>query len=154
MSDVIGGKSTMRNTVPPFGGVNPTRVFPRSVVQAKSGGYGSVTQMLADEFPVRGLLISGTMPSTIATALPDASSVVTMRRISPVCCGGCASPEPASVNTMRRIVANTMRLIDSLREYFGKSSSRSCRDRRVLAQDSGDLPPAVDPAQLDLPSRH
>src|SRR5256885_1275323 len=114
MPDVIGGKSTMRNTVPPFGGVNPTRVFPRSVVQAKSGGYVSVTQMLVDEFPVRGLLISATVPSTIATALADASSVVMMRRIAPVCCGGCASPEPASANTMTRIVENTMRLITSL----------------------------------------
>src|SRR3989441_10251420 len=30
----------------------------------------------------------------------------------------------------------------------------SCRDRRVQAEHGDDLPPAVGPAQLDLPPRH
>src|SRR2546425_9565752 len=30
----------------------------------------------------------------------------------------------------------------------------SCRHRRVLAEYRGDSPPTIDPAQLDLPTRH
>jgi len=34
--------------------------------------------------------------------------------------------------------------------YFNWHRCTSCRNRGLLAQRGGDLPPAVDPAQLDL----
>src|SRR5205085_11759517 len=38
--------------------------------------------------------------------------------------------------------------------HRSKTRARSCRHRRVLAEHRGDLPPPVDPAQLDLPAYH
>src|SRR5882762_149824 len=40
------------------------------------------------------------------------------------------------------------------RSRVERQGDASCRDRCVLAEHGGDLPPAVDPAQLDLPARH
>src|SRR6266568_6347274 len=38
--------------------------------------------------------------------------------------------------------------------HRSKTRARSCRHRRVLTEHRGDLPPAIDPAQPDLPARH
>src|SRR5713226_337191 len=40
------------------------------------------------------------------------------------------------------------------RSRVERQGDASCRDRRVQAEHGGNLPPAVDPAQLDLPARH
>src|SRR5260370_32030590 len=52
-----------------------------------------------------------------------------------------------------------MRSATTLKCIGGSPSGRSprqtsCRHHRMLAQHRGDLPPAVDPAQLDLTTHH
>src|SRR5262249_50709750 len=87
-----GAKSTMRNTVPDFGGARPILVLPRSAVEVKSGRLVLVTQTFAAEFGGRGA--GGCVRSSILPpALPDGSRPVTTRRTS----GCCARTEPASV---------------------------------------------------------
>src|SRR5438876_5436895 len=91
---VLGTKSTMRKIVPFLGGTRPTWVLPRSAVQEKSGGLASVTHISPAGWGQRKLA-SWTLPSNIATALPDESSLVTTRRTSGgSCC--CAAAGPAS----------------------------------------------------------
>src|SRR5438045_2953833 len=90
---VVGTKSTMRKIVPFFGGTSPTLVLPRSAVQEKSGGLLSVTHISLAGFGERKL-VSCTWPSSITTALPEESILVTTRRTS----GGCCAPtEPARI---------------------------------------------------------
>src|SRR3989442_15003113 len=91
---VLGTKSTIRKIVPFLGGTRPTLVLPRSSAQEKSGGPLSVTHISPAGLGGRKLA-SWTLPSNIATALPDESSLVTTRRTS----GGLwcvAAAEPAS----------------------------------------------------------
>src|SRR5258708_9568823 len=90
---VVGTNSTMRKIVPFFGGTSPTLVLPRSAVQEKSGGLLSVTHISLAGFGERKL-VSCTWPSSITTALPEASILVTTRRTSGGCC---AATEPARI---------------------------------------------------------
>src|SRR5258708_5003710 len=90
---VVGTNSTMRKIVPCFGGTSPTLVLPRSAVQEKSGGLLSVTHISLAGFGERKL-VSCTWPSSITTALPEASILVTTRRTSGSCC---AATEPARI---------------------------------------------------------
>src|SRR5258708_30281254 len=91
---VLGTKSTMRKIVPFPGGTRPTLVLPRSSVQEKSGGPLSVTHISPAGLGERKL-VSWTLPSNIATALPDESILVTTRRTSGgLCC--CAAADPAN----------------------------------------------------------
>src|SRR5438552_7579803 len=91
---VLGTKSTMRKIVPFPGGTRPTLVLPRSSVQEKSGGLASVTHISPAGLGERKLA-SWTLPSNIATALPEESILVTTRRTSGGCC---AAAEPAMIN--------------------------------------------------------
>src|SRR5260370_8427861 len=100
---VGGTKSTMRKIVPFFGGTSPTLVLPRSAVQEKSGGLLSVTHISLPGFGERKL-VSCTWPSSITTALPEASILVTTRRTSGGCC---AATDPANIapkTTHRRLL--------------------------------------------------
>src|SRR5712691_5595727 len=91
---VVGTKSTMRKIVPFPGGTSPTLVLPRSAVEEKSGGLASVTHISLAGLGERKL-VSWTLPSNIATALPEESSLVTTRRTSGgFCC--CAAADPIS----------------------------------------------------------
>src|SRR5882757_861925 len=90
---VVGTKSTTRKIVPFFGGTSPTLVLPRSAVQEKSGGLLSVTHISLAGFGERKL-VSCTWSSSITTALPEASILVTTRRTSGGCC---AATEPAKI---------------------------------------------------------
>src|SRR5467141_2306189 len=90
---VVGTKSTLRKMVPFFGGTSPTLVLARSAVQEKSGGLLSVTHISLAGFGERKL-VSCTPPSSINTALREASILVTTRRTSGGCC---AATEPARI---------------------------------------------------------
>src|SRR5712691_8456664 len=97
---VAGTKSTMRKIVPFSGGTSPTLVFPRSAVQEKSGGLASVTHISPAGLGERKL-VSWTLPSIIATALPDESIWVTTRRTSGgLCCWAAADPISATAALM------------------------------------------------------
>src|SRR5258708_38202883 len=92
---VVGTNSTMRKIVPFFGGTSPTLVLPRSAIQEKSGGLLSVTHISLAGVGERKL-VSCTWPSSITTALREASILVTTRRTSGGCC---AATEPARVES-------------------------------------------------------
>src|SRR5882672_745791 len=90
----VGTKSTMRKIVPFFGGTSPTLVLPRSSAQEKSGGLTGVTHISLAGLGERKL-VSCTWPSSITTAFPEESILVTTRRTSGGCC---AATEPATTS--------------------------------------------------------
>src|SRR5258708_26266376 len=92
---VVGRNSTMGKIVPFFGGTSPTLVLPRSAVQEKSGGLLSVTHISLAGFGERKL-VSCTWPSSITTALPEESILVTTRRTSEGCCAPTEPPRPTA----------------------------------------------------------
>src|SRR5258706_13642017 len=89
----VGTKSTMRKMVPFFGGTSPTLVLARSSLQEKAGGVLGVTHISLAGLGERKL-VSCTWPSSIPTALPEASILVTTRRTSGGCC---AATEPDAI---------------------------------------------------------
>src|SRR6478672_10222839 len=83
VSAVSGGKSTMRNTVPPRGGMIPISMAARSAAPDKSAGVWSVTHNRRDTVCACGrTFLCGLAPSSSTTALSLLSIVVTTRRTS------------------------------------------------------------------------
>src|SRR6185312_146153 len=79
----MGGKSTMRKTVPPLGGAIPIFAAPRSPVPEISAGDLSVVQITRDTVARSGrTAFCGFSPSNSTTALSFLSTVVTTRRSS------------------------------------------------------------------------
>src|SRR6476469_7821293 len=83
VSAVSGGKSTMRNTVPPRGGMIPISMAARSAAPDRSAGVWSVTHNRRDTVCACGrTFLCGLAPSSSTTALSSLSIVVTTRRTS------------------------------------------------------------------------
>src|SRR6516225_5886414 len=83
VSGVSGGKSTMRKTVPPRGGMMPMSIAARSALPERSAGVSSVTHSNRDTVCVCGrTFLCGVAPSSSTTALSLLSMVVTTRRTS------------------------------------------------------------------------
>src|SRR6266849_1625778 len=75
----------------------------------------------------------------------------------------CAAPRESAdievqpVTTSRATRSDRTDVVITLsegRSRVERQGDASCRDRPVQAEHGGNLPPAVDPAQLDLPARH
>src|SRR5262249_40625486 len=83
ISAVSGGKSTMRNAVPPRGGMMPMSIAARSLPPPRSAGVSSVTHSRRDTVCACGrTFLCGLAPSIRTTALSVLSMVVTTRRTS------------------------------------------------------------------------
>src|SRR6516225_4010991 len=81
VSAVSGGKSTMRKTVPPRGGMMPMSIAARSALPERSAGVSSVTHSSRDTVCACGrTFLCGLAPSSNTTALSLLSMVVTTRR--------------------------------------------------------------------------
>src|SRR5262249_1741774 len=83
ISAVSGGKSTMRNAVPPRGGMMPMSIAARSLPPPRSAGVSPVTHSRRDTVCACGrTFLCGLAPSISTTALSFLSMVVTTRRTS------------------------------------------------------------------------
>src|ERR1043166_3741108 len=113
-SAVSGGKSTMRNAVPPRGGMMPMSIAARSLPPPRSAGVSSVTHSRRDTVCACGrTFLCGLAPSSSTTALSFLSTVVTTRRTS------------------------------ALKAMFPPSSARECSSYSVIAgNDTASATPA------------
>src|SRR5258708_14361578 len=144
----VGRHSTRRKLVPFFGGTSPPVVLPRSAVQEKSGGLLSVTHISLAGFGERKL-VSCTWPSSITTALPEASILVTTRRTSGSCC---AATEPARIKatpgtthdrllltglSQKRIALGRLRAGPGPVEHRHGGGDDACHVRQIGRHDHG-----------------
>src|SRR5437763_11879499 len=80
---VSGGKSTMRNTLPPRDGMMPISIAARSALPERSAGVSPVAHSRRDTVCDCGrTFLWGVDPSSSTTALSFLSIVVTTRRTS------------------------------------------------------------------------
>src|SRR5439155_17716822 len=93
---------------------------------------------------------------TSSARSPSHTKMMTLRAAGPPGCGA-AGPPPSPSTTHDKAIKKMNLIIFMVvlvSEFEGGPRGKSCRHRRVLAEHAGDLPPAIDPAQPDLPARH